>query len=75
LFEEWLIKTCSDTEISETERVQRFADWTDAPGARFCHPREEHLIPLHLCYGAIESACQATFELSIMGKKTSMYLW
>nr|WP_241546869.1 class III extradiol ring-cleavage dioxygenase [Thiohalobacter thiocyanaticus] len=50
-FEEWLLKTCCDPGYSEEERVQMLVRWADAPGARYCHPREEHLLPLHVCYG------------------------
>lgn len=28
------------------------ADWAQAPMARAAHPREEHLLPLHVCAGA-----------------------
>ncbi|MFN2143956.1 MAG: hypothetical protein ACK2T7_01325, partial [Anaerolineales bacterium] len=43
--------------------------------ARYCHPREEHLLPLHVCYGLAQSACTQYFTLDIMYKKSSMYLW
>jgi aromatic ring-opening dioxygenase catalytic subunit (LigB family) len=28
------------------ERIRSLEDWASAPGGRFCHPREEHLLPL-----------------------------
>jgi 4,5-DOPA dioxygenase extradiol len=74
-FEDWLIQTCSSTEITEEDRKQKLIDWTDAPYARFCHPREEHLLPLHVCYGLAQSACTEAFSLTIVNKKSSMYLW
>lgn len=74
-FEDWLKDTCSNTELSEGERLQRLSAWSEAPGARYCHPREEHLLPLHVCYGAAEAACSRVLGLSIMGKVCSMYLW
>lgn len=74
-FEDWLLKTCGDADSSETERQQLLVNWADAPGARFCHPREEHLLPLHVCYGLAQSACTRRFELEILNKKASMYLW
>jgi aromatic ring-opening dioxygenase catalytic subunit (LigB family) len=74
-FEEWLIETCSSTDISEQQRAERLIQWTQAPGARFCHPREEHLLPLHVCYGAAQSACTQYYELTILNKKSSMYYW
>ena len=74
-FEEWLLKTCSNPGYSEDERMQMLIRWAYAPGARFCHPREEHLLPLHVCYGVAQAPCTDHFELQIMGKKSSMYLW
>ena len=74
-FERWLLDTCSDKEISEEQRGQRLADWEAAPFARYCHPREEHLLPLHVCYGYAASACSRSYALHILNKKTSMYLW
>lgn len=74
-FEDWLLKTCSDAGYTEAERRQLLINWADAPGARFCHPREEHLLPLHVCYGLAQSPCTASFELEIFNKKASMYLW
>jgi 4,5-DOPA dioxygenase extradiol len=74
-FENWLIETCSSTELSESERKQRLVNWTQAPHARYCHPREEHLLPLHVCYGVAQTACSETFELEVLGVKASCYLW
>jgi len=74
-FENWLLDTCSDRQLSEQQRGQKLVDWELAPFARYCHPREEHLLPLHVCYGFVESACSKSFELQILNKKASMYLW
>jgi len=74
-FEAWLAQTCSDGDLDEAARHDRLVAWADAPGARFCHPREEHLLPLHVCYGAAGGPCSQVFSLSILGKRSSMYLW
>jgi 4,5-DOPA dioxygenase extradiol len=74
-FEEWLIHTLSSAALSEEERSQRLIHWASAPHARFCHPREEHLLPLHLCYGLAQRACSQWFEARILNKKSSLYLW
>jgi aromatic ring-opening dioxygenase catalytic subunit (LigB family) len=74
-FESWLLETCTNPSITEEEREQRFIQWEKAPGARYCHPREEHLLPLHVCYGIANSACTKSFELQILDKKSSMYIW
>jgi len=74
-FETWLNQTCTDPDFSESERNQRLIDWANAPSARKCHPREEHLIPLHICYGMAQIKGKLIFDGEIMGKKTSAYLW
>ena len=74
-FEQWLLETCSDNSISEDERTERLVRWESAPSARYCHPREEHLLPLHVCYGFAESASSKSYKLQILNKDSSMYLW
>ena len=74
-FESWLLDTCTSSSIDENKRAISLCQWEKAPSARYCHPREEHLLPLHTCYGASHSKCAAALELSIIGKKSSMYLW
>lgn len=74
-FESWLLETCSSSEIDEQTRTKRLIDWAKAPSARYCHPREEHLLPLHVCYGLAGSQCSESFELRILNIKSSMYLW
>ncbi|EXJ16497.1 DODA-type extradiol aromatic ring-opening family dioxygenase [Imhoffiella purpurea] len=74
-FEEWLLETCSSPDLDEEERERRLIQWAEAPSARYCHPREEHLLPLQFCYGWAQTRCSEAFELRIMGKKSSMYLW
>jgi aromatic ring-opening dioxygenase catalytic subunit (LigB family) len=74
-FESWLVDTCSNTQLTEFQRKQRLINWGKAPSARYCHPREEHLLPLHVCYGLTETACNSAIELQIVNKKSSMYLW
>ena len=74
-FEQWLIDTCSNPDIDESERAGRLENWKNAPHARYCHPREEHLLPLHVCYGFAGTSFSEYFELKILNKKSSMYLW
>jgi aromatic ring-opening dioxygenase catalytic subunit (LigB family) len=49
LFDRWLRETA---EAPANERDQRLTAWASAPGARFAHPREEHLLPLMVIAGA-----------------------
>ena len=74
-FEQWLIDTCSNHNLSESDRTQRLVNWENAPAARYCHPREEHLIPLHVCYGLAKRSANQVFTFEVMGKKASAYLW
>ena len=48
-FNQWLDETLGLEETSA--RAMRLADWESAPSAKWSHPREEHLIPLHVCSG------------------------
>jgi hypothetical protein len=33
---------------------QKLKNWSQAPSARAAHPREDHLVPLHVAVGAAE---------------------
>jgi aromatic ring-opening dioxygenase catalytic subunit (LigB family) len=48
-FDGWLADT---TKLPAAKREARLLDWTSAPQARVCHPREEHLLPLMVVAGA-----------------------
>ncbi|KEF41962.1 MAG: extradiol ring-cleavage dioxygenase [Cyanobium sp. CACIAM 14] len=74
-FEQWLQDTCANPELPEAEREQRLLHWESAPSARYCHPREEHLLPLHVCYGYAGAACTRYFSLRILNKTASLFLW
>ena len=74
-FEQWLHTTLMSDALSETERTDRLNHWDQALGARYCHPREEHLLPLHVCYGVAGGACRARYEAQVMGKLCSFYVW
>lgn len=74
-FEAWLIESCTSPAIDEPQRTQRLVEWASAPGARHCHPREEHLLPLHVCYGVTRRPCAAHAGLTIMGKRCSTCFW
>jgi aromatic ring-opening dioxygenase catalytic subunit (LigB family) len=74
-FEQWLIETCSAPSLEYAERKKRLIGWESAPNARYCHPREEHLLPLHVCCGATGRASAAHYRLTIVGKRASAYRW
>jgi 4,5-DOPA dioxygenase extradiol len=74
-FEQWLVDTCSSTQCTEADREQKLIHWEIAPAARYCHPREEHLLPLLVCYGFAGAAAKKVFEFEILGKMSSAYIW
>jgi aromatic ring-opening dioxygenase catalytic subunit (LigB family) len=74
-FEEWLESACSDARYSEAQRRELLSRWDEAPGGRYCHPREEHLLPLHVCYGAAQRPSTNHIRLRIMNRQASMMMW
>lgn len=73
-FQKWLIEVCTGT-LSGSEREKRLRDWDQAPSARYCHPREEHLLPLHVCAGMAEGPGSLIFDDYILGKRCVAFLW
>ncbi len=75
-FQDWLVDTCTGP-LSYEERKRRLTQWTAAPSARYCHPREEHLLPLHVCVGMAAENRQGTkiFDDTILGKRAVAFLW
>lgn len=74
-FDNWLMETCANDELNEEARESLLARWELAPGARYCHPREEHLLPLHVCCGAAGRAADEVFAFNVMDRRASAYLW
>ena len=73
-FQNWLIDVCVNAK-SQSEREQQLTDWLKAPSARYCHPREEHLLPLHVCSGMAKKAATKIFDDHILGKRSVAFLW
>ncbi|UCF65914.1 MAG: dioxygenase [bacterium] len=73
-FQDWLIEVCVGS-LSQSERVQRLIEWQKVPSARYCHPREEHLLPLHVCLGMAEQPATLIFDDYILGKRGVAFLW
>jgi len=74
-FHDWLNQTCVDGDLSEPEREAQLINWAKAPHARYCHPREEHLLPLHVCYGAAMRPARCVFDEQVLGKRSTAYMW
>ncbi len=75
VFHEWLLDTCTDPKLSFAERTSRLVDWEQAPAARYCHPREEHLLPLHVCAGLSDDLAELVFDGEVLDKKTCGFIW
>jgi 4,5-DOPA dioxygenase extradiol len=75
LFEDWLSQTCSDPDLELSEREQRLIEWDRAPHARYCHPREEHLLPLQVCFGIARTTATTVFQDVVSGFILSAYQW
>lgn len=73
-FQNWLIEICTGP-LSRPEREQRLIEWEKAPSARYCHPREEHLLPLHVCLGMADKPASTIFDDYILGKRAVAFLW
>jgi aromatic ring-opening dioxygenase catalytic subunit (LigB family) len=69
-FDDWLGAAVA---LPDAEaRAAALAAWEEAPYARFCHPREEHLVPLMVAAGAAGSdQGRRTFNDCIWGKALS----
>jgi aromatic ring-opening dioxygenase catalytic subunit (LigB family) len=70
LFDEWLTAAvCAPDAASRNAALVR---WSQAPAARFAHPREEHLLPLMVVAGAArEDLGQRVFSDRMLGWQIS----
>ena len=69
-FDRWLNDAVTDASPSSRER--KLTEWYSAPGARGCHPRPEHLIPLMVAAGAAgNDLAKRTFHDQIVGKSVA----
>ena len=86
-FDIWLRETCGSETLTLKERESRLINWQQAPAALKCHPRPEHLLPLHVCFGiacnsdnlgnedAANANAEVVFNDEVMGRRVSGFLW
>lgn len=77
-FDNWLKETLTAPQLSAPEREARLRNWAAAPEGRFCHPREEHILPLHVCWGAASqdsAAAERNFNALLFDTFISGYVW
>ncbi len=73
-FQQFLIDTCTLVE-DEKQRKDALLAWGSAPFARYCHPREEHLLPLHVCQGLAGKRAELVFNKQILKRESVAFLW
>ena len=57
--------------MHSADRTSKLRSWNSLPSARYCHPSEDHLMPLLFVAGAAypEEACSVVYEDTLMGAK------
>lgn len=73
-FQNALIEICCHGSFTP-HKAQALLQWDQLEGARYCHPREEHLLPLHICVGLAESRGEIIFDDYIIGKRAVAFKW
>jgi aromatic ring-opening dioxygenase catalytic subunit (LigB family) len=75
-FDRWLDEVCTNPALDDAARQDQLVNWSAAPEARYNHPREEHLLPLHVCFGAGDgAAAKRTFDGHVLNKRVAGYSW
>ncbi len=77
-FNSWLINMFRDENQSYENKKEALINWKNAPGALFCHPREEHLLPLHVCFGLCKEnseQCNIEYKDDFMGYPVCAISW
>jgi len=74
-FDQWLTESLTQTDLSQSEREARLLNWEQAPGSRLCHPREEHLLPVHVCAGMAGTAAKQIFNEPLFQYPVSGFMW
>jgi aromatic ring-opening dioxygenase catalytic subunit (LigB family) len=72
-FQDWLIDSC--VKSSYEEMIEKLIGWEKAPNGRYCHPREEHLLPLHVCAGISDKTPELIFDDQILAKRAVAFFW
>ncbi|MEO8308581.1 MAG: class III extradiol ring-cleavage dioxygenase [Pseudomonadota bacterium] len=67
-FDAWLDHA---TSLPGNERTQQLLHWEQAPAARICHPRAEHLLPLMVAAGASQRPGKRIFNEEVLATNIS----
>lgn len=77
-FTHWLINTLATDNDNKETREQKLTHWHAAPYAHYCHPREEHLLPLHVCFGMAsenDKKAEVIYQEKIMNQTVISFSW
>ncbi len=75
-FNDWLVNCLTNQSLQFAEREKLLVNWQQAPDARYCHPREEHLLPLLVCVGAAgEQIAETNFSSILLNTRVSGFIW
>jgi len=70
-FDAWLAEAVV---LPRAQREKQLSQWIEAPGGRASHPREEHLLPLHVVAGAAgEDPGERVFQDRVLGSVQSAF--
>lgn len=69
-FDRWLGEAAA---APQEERAARLAAWSEAPFARLCHPRGEHLLPLMVAAGASQEPGMRDYNEVVLGGAVSAF--
>lgn len=69
------LKDIITSNIDEKTREENLINYQNLPNTNFVHPRVEHLIPLHVCYGIAKKAGKVIFDDQIFGKRNICVEW
>lgn len=69
-FQKWLDQT-----LATPDRSQALIEWQKVSGARMAHPREEHLLPLHVVAAAAEGEAATKLHQSWEMGSLSLAAW
>lgn len=75
-FDEWLNQVLAAG--STHDITHQLINWANAPSARACHKREEHLLPLHVCWGTANEQneiAEQVFSGHIFNRQVSGFIW
>lgn len=73
-FQTWLDETVTSSHLDLDEAKLRWLHWSEVEGGRFCHPREEHLIPLIVCHALAQKQGRSV-PFSALGVEARHFVW